>query len=186
MALLIFALVAIGCGDETSTGAGPEETSGEERLYPRIKGPTREFLVAGGDNAVQTFGEEASATERENASRVIHAWMKARVAGDWATECKHLARDYFEERVLEARTLSKDMDKTCAQSLEYFGKEPPGNTLTGPIDSLRVRDAVVVEGDVEKEAYAQWHGPEKDWVVPMRLEGGAWKVNSGNPLDRNR
>lgn len=186
--MLVLALGAIGCGDDASTGAGPGETTGEERPFPRVNGPTREFLVPDGDNIVQLFGEEASAAEREKASRVIHAWMKARVAEDWATDCKYLSQGYLEGLVADATGVSQGKATNCPQALAFFGDDASGtsgNTLTGPIDSLRVRDAVVVEGTVEKEAYAQWHGPERDWVLPLTREDGVWKVSSASPLDRN-
>jgi hypothetical protein len=189
LVMLVLAVVAIGCGDDASTGAGSEGTTTEERPYPNVTGPGREFLIPGGDNLVQTFGEgEASAAEREEASRVIHVWMKARVAEDWATDCKYLAREYIKQLVADARGVSEGKAKNCVQTLEFFGDAASGtsgNTLTGPIDSLRVRDTI--EGNTEKEGVAQWHGPNQiDWVLPLRREGGAWKVAIASPLDRNK
>jgi hypothetical protein len=187
LALLATAVVAIGCGDDASTGAGLEETTSEERLYPKITGPTREFLVEGGDNIVQTYGEEASAAEREKASRVIHAWMEARVAKDWATDCKYFGKEYRENLVEDANGVTKGRVKDCPSALEFFGAAASGtsgNTLTGPIDSLRVREAV--EGSGELNAFAQWHGPEHDWILPLTRENGVWRVTSASPLDRNK
>ncbi|MDQ2630723.1 MAG: hypothetical protein M3Y75_07085 [Actinomycetota bacterium] len=186
LVLLALALGAIGCGEEASTVAGSDETTGEERLFPHIKGPSREFLVPGGDNLVQTFGEEASAAEREEASKVIHAWMKARVAEDWVTDCRYLSRKYKKALVWEdAYQVSEGKVKTCPQALEYFGDAASGTsgeTLTGPIDSLRVKTPD--ETETEWQAFAQWHGPEKDWVLPLEREGGEWKVAIAGPIDR--
>lgn len=186
LVLLAMAVGAIGCGEDASTGAGSEETAGEERLFPHVKGAAREFLVPGGDNLVQTFGVEASATEREEASKVIHAWMKARVAEDWVTDCRHLSRDYKKALVWDdAYLVSEGKVKTCPQALEYFGDAASGtsgNTLTGPIDSLRVKSPD--ETETEWEAFAQWHGPKRDWVLPLEREKGAWKVAIASPLDR--
>ena len=67
--LILAALALAGCGSGGSTDGS--ETAAEERIYPYVKGPSREFLVAGEDNAVQTFGHEATKSEREAASRVI-------------------------------------------------------------------------------------------------------------------
>lgn len=188
LAAIVFALGAIGCGGESSTGAGLEETASEERPYPHIKGAAREFLIIGGDNLIQAFGNEATAAERENASRVIHAWMRARVAEDWATDCKYLAGEYRENLVWDANGVTEGKVKTCAGALKFFGDEASGtsgNTLTGPIDSLRVTKTRV--GDTEKEAFAQWHGPNGiDWVVPLRREDGVWGVASASPIDRTK
>jgi len=185
--LILVAIVAVGCGDDESTGAGPEETTGQERPFPNVKGPTREFLVPGGDNIVQLFGEEASAAEREKASRVIHAWMKVRVAEDWAGMCRYLAQEYIEGVVEDGRGVSKGKADNCPEVIAFFGHEASGtsgNTLTGPIDSLRVKKRIL--GDLEMDAYAQWHGPEHDWVVPLKREGGVWKVAAAGPIDRNK
>lgn len=186
--LVVLALIigAIGCGGDASTGAGVEETAGEGRPYPWVEGAAREFLIPTGDNTVQIFGDEASAGEREKASRVIHAWMKARVAEDWATDCRYFSREYRKALVLDANGVTEGRVKTCPQALEYFGDAASGtsgNTLTGPIDSLRVKDAPTGQG--EKEAFAQWHGPKGlDWVLPMTREDGVWKVAIASPIDR--
>ena len=184
--LVVLALAASGCGEDSSTSAGSEETAAKERPFPSVEGPTREFLIPGGDNIVQLFGEEASAAEREKASRVVHAWMKARVAEDWATECKYFAREYLKALVKDANGVTEGKVKTCPQALNFFGDAASGssgNTLTGPIDSFRVRKTI--EGTTEKEGYAQWHGPnELDWVLPLRMEGGVWKVAIAGPLER--
>lgn len=186
LVLLVLALVATGCGDDSSTGA--EETTGEERPFASVKGPTREFLIPGGDNLVQLFGEEAPDAQREKVSRIIHAWMKARVAEDWAADCKYFAREYRKELVRDARNVTEGKATNCPQALNFFGDAASGtsgNTLTGPIDSLRVRDTI--EGKTEKEAYAQWHGPnEIDWVLPLKREGGVWKITVASPLERTK
>jgi len=173
--VLVSLLVATGCGSDSGTG---ETTS--DVFFPRVKGPAREFLIKGGDNIVQNFGPEASVAEREQASRVIHAWMRARVARDWAQDCKYLSRVYVRRMVKDAHSVSGGKAKNCPQALAYFGENASGdlvNTLTGPIDSLVTRRHV---------GYAQWHGIKGiDWVLPMREEGGKWLVDIAAPVERN-
>jgi hypothetical protein len=186
LAMTVLAIAAIGCGGESSTGAGVAETTAEEREYPWVMGAAREFLIPGGDNIVQTFGEEASKAEREEASRVVHAWMKARVAEDWVTDCGHLSRAYVKILVVDARNVTEGKATNCPQALEYFGDNASGssgNTLTGPIDSLRIAGPEDTES--EWEAWAQWHGPAgRDWVLPLVREEGTWKVSVASPIDR--
>lgn len=188
LVMVALAIAAMGCGGDSSTGAGLEETAGEEREYPWVTGAAREFLVPGGDNLVQTFGEEASAAEREEASRVIHAWMKARVAEDWVTDCRYLSRSYVKYLLWDVGGVTNGRIKTCPGALEYFGDSASGtsgNTLTGPIDSLRVKGPEDV--DTEWEAFAQWHGPKgKDWVLALEREGGTWRVDNASPIERNK
>jgi hypothetical protein len=176
--LSLLLLAVAGCGDDSSSGAAGETKP--ERLYPRVHGPSREFLIPGGDNIVQFFGQEASPAEREAASRVIHSWMKARVAKDWAADCKHLSHIYARSLMRDARQVSGGKAQTCPEALAFFGADASGtsgNTLTGPIDSLRVRG---------RRAYAQWHGPEEDWILPLRKENGIWGVESASPLARTK
>lgn len=184
--LLMLALTvgAVGCGEDASTGAGSKEPA--EREYPWVTGAAREFLVPGGDNLVQTFGEEGSAAEKEEASKVVHAWMKARVAEDWVADCGYLARDYVKGLLWDVRGVTEGRVTTCPGALKYFGDAASGDsgeTLAGPIDSLRVKSPEDTE--TEWEAWAQWHGPKgKDWVLPLKREGGVWKVGNASPLDR--
>jgi hypothetical protein len=184
LVMLALTVWVIGCGGDSSTGA--EETAGEEREYPWVTGAARGFLIPGGDNLVQTFGEEASAAEREEASRVIHAWMKARVAEDWMTDCKYLSRSYIKDLLWDVGGVTEGRVKTCPGALKYFGDAASGtsgNTLTGPIDSLRVK--APDETETEWEAFAQWHGPKgMDWVLPLEREEWTWKVGNASPIDR--
>jgi hypothetical protein len=175
-ALALIAFI-VGCGGDSSTG---EPASKPDRIYPWVHGATREFLIDGGDNAVQTFGPEASDAEREKASRVIQIWMRARVAEDWKTDCRYLSTFYVQRLVKDASGVTQGKATSCTQALEYFGDNASGtsgNTLTGPIASLLVRG---------KRAYAQWHGPEEDWVLPLRKEDGQWKVDIAAPLERTK
>lgn len=174
---LVAVVVLLGCGDGDSTSAAEVK----DPLYPWLKGPTREFLVRDGDNAVQTFGREASNVEREQASRTIAAWMRARAATNWKKDCSYFSRRYVKALVWEdAYHVSNEKVKSCPQALVFFGEAASGdykNTLTGPIDSLRVG---------EGHAYAQYHGRGgKDWIVPMDREDGEWLVANSTPIGRN-
>jgi hypothetical protein len=176
--ILSMLLVYSGCGSDS----GSTETSAKpKRLYPRVHGPAREFLIPGGDNAVQFFGQEATAAERVEVSHVVHPWMRARVAEDWAKDCKYLSRVYARTLINDARGVSGQGEANCAQALDFFGDEASGTsgeTLTGPIDSLRVRGV---------KAFAQWHGPHGiDWVLPLRNEEGVWKVELAAPVERTK
>lgn len=181
LALSTFGLgVIVGCGGGKATGEA-ETTAKQERLYPWLKGPTREFLIRGGDNAVQTFGREATKAEREQVSEVIQAWMKARAAQDWAKDCSYFSRKYIHRLVAEDATqVSGGKVKNCPQALAYFGHEASGsykNTFAGSIASLRVG---------EGHGYAQYHGNDgHDWVVPVEKQGGKWLIIVATPIGRS-
>jgi hypothetical protein len=178
LAMLWLALALTACGGGSDTG---EAETNPERIYPWVEGPTREFLVVDGDNAVQLFGREATVGERAQASKLIDRWMRARAAKDNAKECVYLARSFASELVADATNVSEGKVTTCPQTLAYFGTSVGGvnhldNTMTGPIDSLRI------EGG---QGYGQYHGNDgNDYIVPMAREDGEWKVSTAAPFDR--
>lgn len=186
-AVSVLALVTVsGCGSGNSSSTG---ATAETRPYPWLKGPSREFLVPGGDNVVQTFGEEATRDERERAFRVIALWMKARAAQDWKRDCSYFSRAYIHSLVgTDATRVTHGKVKTCPAALAYFGHLASGsykNNLTGEIDSLRVGEAEGVGGGQIMFAYAQYHGNDgKDWVIPLEKEGGEWKIAKASPINR--
>lgn len=177
-ALAIVTMLVSGCGGGDSTTVAEKE---QELPYPWLKGPSREFLIRDGDNAVQTFGREATKAEREQASEVIQAWMKARAAQDWAKDCSYFASEYIHNLVAtDAMQVSGGKVKTCPQALAYFGHQASGsykNNLTGPIDSLRVG---------EGHGYAQYHGNDgHDWIIAVSREDGRWLISNATPIGRS-
>jgi hypothetical protein len=176
-ATLALAVAGAGCGSDSSSG---ETAAASDVFYPWVKGPSREFLVRGGDNLIQYFGHEATPAEREAASRVIHRWMRARSAEAWAADCKYFSPSYRRSLVEDADAATDGRVTNCPAALEYFGESRSGdgrNTLTGPIDSMRVKKG---------RGWAQWHGPERDWVLPVIKVGNRWTVLAAAPIDRNK
>jgi hypothetical protein len=176
-ALLI--VLAAGCGGGDST-TGSEAEGEASRPYPWVKGPSREFLVPNGDNVVQTYGREATKAEREQASRTIEAWMKARAAGRRAVECRYLDPKNIEGTIEAASYQEQRKVTSCDEGLAVLGKNGYrgnlANNMTGPIDSLRIG---------EGRGYAQYHGNDgRDWIVPVRRVGEEWKISTLDPIDR--
>jgi len=179
VALGALLLAVTGCGGGGPTSAA--ETVARRPLYPWLKGPTRQFLIRGGDDAVQTFGREAPIGERKQASRVIHAWMRTRAAQAWTKDCSYLAPGYAKSLTADAHRVSGGNVRTCPQALAHFGHEASGsykNTLGGlPIVSLRIGSGL---------GYAQYHGNDgHDWIVPVRRQNGKWLVANATPVGRS-
>ena len=67
--------------------------------------------------------------------------------------------------------------RSCAKVLAALSRGPASiraDTLTGGLAVLRVQGTI---------AFALWHGPgASKYVMPMRNEGGAWKVTEFAPL----
>ncbi len=178
-ALIALATGLLGCGSGDSTSGAA--TVAKTRLYPWLKGPSRQFLVRGGDNIVQVFGQEATLAERERASRVIHEWMQARAVQAWTRDCSYFASSYAKSLTEDAHGVTGGKVKTCPQALAYFGHDASGNyknTLDGPIDSLRIGKG---------HGYAQFHGNDgHDWIIPVERENGRWLVTVAAPVGRSR
>lgn len=183
-ALALLAVVLAGCGSSSSSTTEAAKT--ESELYPWLKGPTRQFLVPGGDNAVQTFGKEGTKAERAQASETIALWMKARAVQDWKKDCSYFGHGYRREITKDAHGVTHGKVKNCPQALAYFKHEASGdyvNNLDGPIDSLRVG---IFKGQLNM-GWAQYHGNDgKDWIIPVEKEGGRWKVGIASPVERNK
>lgn len=186
--------IAAGCGgSETTEPTGSSEQSDDPavakpRSSPAVEkdppvpgetGPAREFLGANGQNAMAAHGREASIAEREQASRTISDWMRARAAKDYVKDCSYLARSYRHQLVAEDAVYASNGEvENCPQALAFFGLAASGdyvNTLSGPIDSLRVAGA---------QGFALYHGRDgNDWTVPMYKEGGSWWVAATAPIE---
>src|SRR5215212_480451 len=179
-ALVALAALDFGCGGSGgSAGTEAATTSAPLAGYP--KGPTREFIVPGGDNIVQLFGREAAAAERKQASRVIQGWMQARAVQNWRKDCSYWSRGARRVIIEDAHSVTGGRVKNCPQALDYFGHQASGNyknTLAGPIDSLRVGEGY---------GYAQYHGNDgRDWIVPVDRQAGQWLVAIAAPIERNK
>lgn len=178
LALISIVVFVAGCG---SGGSGTAAETSKPKLYPWLKGPSREFLIRGGDNIVQTFGREATKPERERVSAMIQGWMKARAAQDWAKDCSYFSPAFIHNLVAnDAEQVSGGKVKTCPQALAFFGHKASGsyrNNLTGPIDSLRVG---------EGHGYAQYHGNDgHDWIITVTREEGRWWIATASPIGRS-
>ncbi|MGN6203268.1 MAG: hypothetical protein ACTHNY_12820 [Solirubrobacterales bacterium] len=180
VALVFVMLIAAGCGSDGSSTVA--DTSGKAPLYPWLKGPSREFLIRGGDNIVQTFGREATKAERDQVSDMIQGWMKARAAQDWAKDCSYFSPAFIHQLVAtDATQVSGGKVKNCPQALAFFGHKASGsyenNLGDGPIVSLRVG---------EGHGYAQYHGNDgHDWVVTVTREEGRWWIATASPIGRS-
>jgi hypothetical protein len=154
--------IATGCGSSSSS----DSNAGEAEASKAFHNPKGKEIV--------NFGEEASSEEREAASAVLEENYEARAAADWAGQCSSLTKG--ERKRLEEAEAYRNVGKGCTEALKYAAAPAPAtkavreNTLTGPIDALRVK------GD---QAWALYHGKGgKDYAMPMEKEGNEWKVNN--------
>src|SRR6266576_7202178 len=163
-----------GCGSGVRNSEGSTTTT-ERIVYPA--GPTRQFFIPGGDNAVQTFGHEATAVERKQATATISAWMRARATRNWAKDCSYFSAVYLHQLIKAAKWSTEGRVKSCSEAIVYLESQISRNNLnnfgSGPVVSLRIEDG---------HGFAQYHGNDgKDWVVPVEGKSGRWKVAFASP-----
>jgi hypothetical protein len=176
--LILGAAFAVGCGGGSSTTSASKEKTVNWSEYP--PGPTRQFIVPGGDNIVQTFGREATPAERKQASATIAAWMRARAVQDWAKDCSYFSSGYTKNITTDAHGVTHGRVKSCPEALAYFKHEASGDYVNNftKVASLRIG---------EGHGYAQYHGNDgKDWIVPVENNGGEWKVSIATPIGRSK
>jgi hypothetical protein len=173
---LAVAVAVGGCGGGSSSSASEGEGQSDkiEASKPGESEPSRTFLAKSKKN-IPKFGEEASAAEREAASKVLEENLKAREAGDWAAQCASLTPSAVKQ--VEEGAAAQGVKKgSCAEELK--GRAEPlqqtkglrENTMTGPIDALRFKGRL---------AYALYHGTRGvDYAMQMEKVDGEWKVGS--------
>lgn len=173
IAAALIAPVASGCGGGSSSSANSgSDSSGGSTSGESSSEPSKEFVGKGENGTLATVGKEASPAEREEVSEIVEESLEARADSDWETQCATLAAPLIVQLEKTAKTLGAKPG--CTSALEVQANRAPEsareNTMTGPIDALRVAGP---------QAFAFYHGTEgDDYVMPLVEEGGEWKLAS--------
>lgn len=157
-------------GDGGERGSEGRQNAGGSRRDSG--GGSAQYRVPGGDNSVQNFGEEADDATRQQAAAVLHGYLDARAAGDWARACAYLAAD-AREMLLEASTKSEQLKgKSCGGIVAAFSR--------GAEVTLRVEAAQADVGSLRIEdgrGFILFRGIEGTvYAAPMSEEDGRWKL----------
>ena len=171
--------------DSTTSAASPDSTSDGGSTSPLKQSalkpgsgpePSAEFAGKGKNGELAEAGKESTAAEREAASKVVEESFEAAASGDWEGQCE----TFSPEVAKSIETRSKLTGRvSCATSLERLAKETPSgapeNLMTEPLAALRVNGNL---------AFAFFHGTGgRDFVIPMALEGGEWKLTALVPQE---
>ena len=135
------------------------------------------FVGSKGENLLVDYGKEMPEAEREAANEVLEESMKARAAGEWQGWCDTLTTRLIMDSENEAPIIHLERDCAKVRAAESAGVPPStfANTMTEPIGALRR------EGSLIRAVYHGAHG--KVYVIPMKKEGGEWKVDEYSPLE---
>lgn len=170
--LLAAGLVACGGGGDSDSSSAETTSRGTE--HEDSGGGSEQFRVAGGDNTIQEFGEEASDAEFEAVATALHGYLDARADRDWETVCGYMSRELAESMEALAAKSEKVDGTSCAAAQEALSIAVPNanreKAAEADIGSVRV------EGE---DAFAIYHGDKGvSFAMPMASEGGEWKVAS--------
>jgi hypothetical protein len=135
------------------------------------------FRVPGGDNSIQDYGEEQDSDERAAATKPIAALYAALEGGDWGEVCgTYLSANNLAQIKLLAEKSPKIKGQSCAEVLNGLNA---GIGMRGPDTPDGEIIAFRVEGDT---GFAIWWGIDgKGYAMPLKSEGGAWKLTALAP-----
>jgi predicted lipid-binding transport protein (Tim44 family) len=148
-------------------------------------GGSKQFVVKGGDNSVQEFGDEANASELDEAAAALHGFLDARAEGNLAATCEYLSKSTIDSLEHLSETANREGHssgpKGCGEILDALQRDPTqevkDEAKQADVGSLRVKGG---------QAFIVYRGLNKTIVaMPMKKEGGDWKVASlaGVPLN---
>lgn len=166
---------------EQSSGSSTGFTAAEVEVPLKVSGGGAEqFLVKGGDNSIQEFGEESDESELQEAAEAVHSFFVARATGDWDGACSYVSKSMTAKLEQLAKSSTELEDKGCASFLESFTGQPTASewreTTTVDAGSLRTED---------KQAFLIYYGPGRTvYAMPLAEEDGTFKVGAlaGSPL----
>jgi hypothetical protein len=161
-------------GAQSQSGSSSSQNSSTANLPPPQPGsktaapgvPTSKQ----GDNSIQTWGLEASDTEREAATATVQRYLDARAADNWSTACQLLAAKPRREQEQFGGGAS------CAQAMASFAADASPATLREEAEievlSFRVGD---------KYTFLIYRRPDGIFATALSREGGQWKLISVTP-----
>jgi hypothetical protein len=142
----------------------PPLTPGSKAAAPGV--PTSKH----GDNSIQTWGVEASHTEREAATKTVQTYLDARAAGTWIRVCSLLASKPRREQEQFGGGAS------CAKAMASFAADAEDAALREEAEievlSFRVDD---------EYAFLIYRRPDGIFATALTREAGAWKLISVTP-----
>ena len=145
-----------------------ESSGGDER--------SSSFRTPGGDNSIQSYGDEGDAGERAKATKTITVFYKANENEEWATVCGLLSAKNLSALKQFSEKMKTMNGKGCPEVLALVmtktqGKAP--ETIKGGVISLRVKG---------NTSFALYHGIDgKSYAFPLQLQNGEWKLTGLAP-----
>ncbi|HWB68847.1 MAG TPA: hypothetical protein VG518_02620 [Solirubrobacterales bacterium] len=143
-------------------------------------GGSSQFIVKGGDNSIQEFGEEAGESELREAAEAVHGFYAARAEELWDSACSFLAKSNVESLESLGSQSPQFKDSGCGAILAAFTRPLPASVER----EITTVDAVSLRHEGEQGFLIYRGGDKTVYAMPLSSEGGAWKVAglSGTPI----
>ena len=161
-----------GNGGGSSSDSGPGGPGLSEKAKPDTKG----FKVApGGDNSIQTYGEEAESSEEEEITTAMASFLRAMAARDYPAICEGLS-EANRGQLEQLAKLKKEIGTDCPSILKSL--------LVGPTDEAKKAAEgtvyqVRVEGDNAFVMFTPLGGTASYFV--MKHDPDGWKSTTLSP-----
>lgn len=167
----VFALGACGGGEESADSAAETVIQESNPAAPGV--PTSPE----GDNSIQTWGAEASASERRAAALSLQAFLDARATLDLAKICAQVSP----KLLADLREQLGAAEARCPQLLRVaFNLDADRAVLRA---EARGNEVLSFRVDPEQQAFVIYRDREgRVWAYPMnRGSEGEWKVSLLGP-----
>jgi hypothetical protein len=162
-------------GGGQPSGSSPSASDFTPKQHSDSGGGSAPYRVKGGDNSVQEFGEEADASEFDEAAVAVHNFLDARAEGNWAAACEYMSKQMIESVEKLAAQAKQVEDKSCEGVFEKLIDPAAMPAMKAEAEKANVR-SLRIEGE---QAFVIYTGTEGTvMAMPMATEGGDWKVAS--------
>lgn len=168
---------------ESPSGSSQGDSFTAEEVETPLKvsgGGSEQFLVKGGDNSIQEFGEEADESELQEAAEVVHGFFVARATSDWEAACSDLSKAMEQQMKQLAQSSTELKNKDCASFLEAFTSHLSAQEW----QEITTVDAGSLRSDGD-QSFLIYYGADKAvYAMPLQQEDGGFKVGAlaGNVL----
>jgi hypothetical protein len=156
-------------GGSSSSGKSVKEV---ETPLKVSGGGSAQFRTKGGDNSIQEFGDESDESELQEAAEVVHGFYVSRAAEEWDKACSYLAKTNIEQLQQLANQSAQSKGADCATVLEAFTR-PLAAAVAREITTV---DAGSLRHEGEQGFLIYFGAGHVKYAMPLRAEGGAWKV----------
>lgn len=134
-------------------------------------GGSSQFRSKGGDNSIQEFGEEGE-SELQEVAEIVHSFYVTRAEEKWDAACSYLAKSNIEQLEQIASQAPQLKGAGCAEVLKAFTRPLPASVNR----EITTVDAGSFRRDGEQGFLIYYGAGHAAYAMPMRDEGGVWKV----------